>query len=112
MPSYLLTHWVRDRTRGERLPIELAVKRQTSDTAKFYGLKDRGVLAPGMKADLNVIDLDGLRLHPPEMVFDLPAGGRRLGQHVDGYKYTVVGGDGSFGAGTPYGRVPGEANLG
>ena len=60
MPTYLLTHWVRDRTRGERLPIEMMVKRQTRDTAKFYGLFDRGVLAPGMKADVNVIDMDAL----------------------------------------------------
>ena len=108
MPSYLLTHWVRDRTRGERLPIELAVKRQTSDTAKFYGLKDRGVLAPGMKADVNVIDLAGLRLHPPEMVFDLPAGGRRLVQHVDGYKYTVVSGEVTFEDGKQTGAMPGK----
>jgi N-acyl-D-aspartate/D-glutamate deacylase len=108
MPSYLLTHWVRDRTRGDRLPIELAVKRQTSDTAKFYGLHDRGVLAPGMKADVNVIDLDGLRLHPPEMVFDLPAGGRRLVQHVDGYKFTVVGGEVTFEDGKQTGAMPGK----
>jgi N-acyl-D-aspartate/D-glutamate deacylase len=108
MPSYMLTHWVRDRSRGERLPIELAVKRQTSDTAKFYGLKDRGVLAPGMKADVNVIDLDGLRLHPPEMVFDLPAGGRRLIQHVDGYKYTVVSGEVTFEDGQQTGAMPGK----
>ena len=108
MPSYMLTHWVRDRSRGERLPIELAVKRQTSDTAKFYGLKDRGVLAPGMKADVNVIDFDGLRLHPPEMVFDLPAGGRRLIQHVDGYKYTVVSGEVTFEDGVQTGAMPGK----
>ena len=108
MPSYMLTHWVRDRSRGERLPIELAVKRQTSDTAKFYGLKDRGLLAPGMKADVNVIDLDGLRLHPPEMVFDLPAGGRRLVQHVDGYKYTVVSGEVTFEGGVQTGAMPGK----
>ena len=108
MPSYMLTHWVRDRSRGERLPIELAVKRQTSDTAKFYGLRDRGVLAPGMKADLNVIDLAGLRLHPPEMVFDLPAGGRRLVQHVDGYKYTVVSGEVTFEGGVQTGAMPGK----
>jgi N-acyl-D-aspartate/D-glutamate deacylase len=99
---------VRDRTRGDRLPIELAVKRQTSDTAKFYGLHDRGVLAPGMKADVNVIDLDGLRLHPPEMVFDLPAGGRRLVQRVDGYKFTVVGGEVTFEDGKQTGAMPGK----
>jgi N-acyl-D-amino-acid deacylase len=108
MPTYMLTHWVRDRSRGERLPIELAVKRQTSDTAKFYGLHDRGALVPGMKADLNVIDLDGLRLHPPQMVFDLPAGGRRLIQRADGYKYTVVSGEVTFEDGNATGAMPGK----
>jgi N-acyl-D-amino-acid deacylase len=108
MPTYMLTHWVRDRSRGERLPIELAVKRQTSDTAKFYGLHDRGALIRGMKADLNVIDLDGLRLHPPEMVFDLPAGGRRLIQRADGYKYTVVSGEVTFEDGNATGAMPGK----
>jgi N-acyl-D-aspartate/D-glutamate deacylase len=108
MPTYMLTHWVRDRCRGERLPIELAVKRQTSDTAKFYGLHDRGALIPGMKADLNVIDLDRLRLHPPQMVFDLPAGGRRLIQRADGYKYTVVSGEVTFENGNATGAMPGK----
>jgi N-acyl-D-aspartate/D-glutamate deacylase len=108
MPTYMLTHWVRDRSRGERLPIELAVKRQTSDTAKFYGLQDRGALVPGMKADLNVIDLDRLRLHPPQMVFDLPAGGRRLIQRADGYKYTVVSGEVTFENGNATGAMPGK----
>jgi N-acyl-D-aspartate/D-glutamate deacylase len=108
MPTYMLTHWVRDRSRGERLPIEFAVKRQTSDTAKFYGLHDRGVLAPGMKADVNVIDLEGLKLHPPQMVFDLPAGGRRLIQRADGYKYTVVSGEVTFQDGKPTEAMPGK----
>lgn len=108
MPTYMLTHWVRDRSRGERLPIELAVKRQTSDTAHFYGLLDRGVLASGMKADVNVIDLDGLRLHPPQMVFDLPAGARRLVQHVDGYRYTVVTGEVTFENGKATNAMPGK----
>ena len=66
MPSYMLSHWVRDRSRGEKLPVETAVRLQTSDTAKLYGLNDRGVLAPGMKADVNVIDLDALKLHAPQ----------------------------------------------
>jgi N-acyl-D-amino-acid deacylase len=112
MPTYLLTHWVRDRQRGERLPLELAVKRQTLDTADLYGLKDRGVLAPGMKADLNVIDLDNLRLHAPEMVFDLPADGRRFVQRVDGYKYTVVSGEVTFEDGQPTGAMPGKVVRG
>ena len=108
MPTYMLTHWVRDRSRGERLPIEMVVKRQTSDTAKFYGLRDRGVLAPGMKGDVNVIDMDALRLHPPKMVFDLPAGGRRLIQHADGYRYTVVSGEVTFVDGNATDAMPGK----
>ena len=77
-PTYLLTHWVRDRRRGPRFQLEQAVARQTSHTAALYGLHDRGIIAPGMKADLNIIDFDRLKLFGPEMVFDLPAGGRRL----------------------------------
>jgi len=108
MPTYLLTHWVRDRSRGERLPVEFVVKRQTADTAKLYGLDDRGTLKPGLKADVNAIDLDGLRLHAPEMVFDLPAGGRRLVQRVDGYKHTVVSGRVTYQDGRPTGAMPGR----
>ena len=108
LPSYLLTYWVRDRKRGERLPLELAVKRQTRDTAQLYGLEDRGLLAPGMKADLNVIDLENLRLHMPEMVHDFPANGRRFIQRVDGYKYTVVSGEVIFENGEPTGALPGN----
>jgi N-acyl-D-aspartate/D-glutamate deacylase len=92
-PTYLLTHWVRDRTRGERLPIELVIHKQTQATARAYGFDDRGVLRPGMLADVNVIDLDGLTLHAPHMVNDLPAGGRRLLQNVDGYLHTVKAGE-------------------
>ncbi len=106
-PSYLLTHWVRDRTRGERLPIELVVHKQTQATAQAYGLTDRGVIAEGMKADLNVIDLDAMHLHAPDMVFDLPAGGRRLVQRVDGYAATVQTGEVTFENGEPTGARPG-----
>jgi N-acyl-D-amino-acid deacylase len=108
MPTYLLTHWVRDRSRGERLPVEFVIKRQTADTAKLYGLDDRGTLKPGLKADINAIDLNGLRLHAPEMVFDLPAGGRRLVQRVDGYKHTVVSGEVTYEDGKPTGAMPGR----
>jgi N-acyl-D-aspartate/D-glutamate deacylase len=108
MPTYLLTHWVRDRSRGERLPVEFVIKRQTADTAKLYGLNDRGTLKPGSKADINAIDLNGLRLHAPEMVFDLPAGGRRLVQRVDGYKHTVVSGEVTYEEGKPTGAMPGR----
>jgi N-acyl-D-amino-acid deacylase len=89
VPSYLLTHWVRDRDRGERLPLELAVALQGRRAAELVGLHDRGIVAPGHLADLNVIDLDGLHVPAPEMVYDLPAGGRRLVQRASGYVATV-----------------------
>jgi N-acyl-D-aspartate/D-glutamate deacylase len=92
IPTYLLTHWARDRVRGERLPLEWVVKKQTRDTATLYGLGDRGVLEAGLRADINVIDFDNLRLDSPTMVHDLPAGGRRLLQQAEGYDYTVVAG--------------------
>jgi N-acyl-D-aspartate/D-glutamate deacylase len=108
MPTFLLTHWVRDRTRGERIPLEHAVKLQTGNTASVYGFKDRGTLEVGKKADLNVIDLDRLQLHAPEMVFDLPASGRRLVQRVDGYRATVVSGEVTFEDGVATGAMPGK----
>jgi N-acyl-D-amino-acid deacylase len=107
-PTYMLTHWARDRTRGEKLPIEWVVKRQTRDTAELYGLYDRGILAPGMKADLNLIDLANLRLAPPEMLFDLPAGGRRLVQRASGYKATIVSGTVTYENGEATGALPGR----
>jgi N-acyl-D-amino-acid deacylase len=90
--TYMFTHWVRDRTRGERLPIELVVRKMTSDTAALYGLHDRGTIEVAKKADLNVIDVDRLVLHRPEMHYDLPAGARRLLQRADGYRATLVSG--------------------
>ena len=75
-PTTMLTHWVRDRSRGERLPLEHVVAMQTSRTARMAGLLDRGTLAPGHRADVNVIDLEGLTLRPPTIEFDLPAGGK------------------------------------
>jgi len=107
-PSYLLTHWVRDRSRGPRLPLQTVVRYQTRDTALSYGLKDRGLLAPGLKADLNVIDLERLRLSPPHMVADLPADGRRLVQPVDGYLATVVAGEVTYQDGEATGAMPGR----
>lgn len=91
-PTTLLTHWTRDRSRGEKLPLEFLIKRQCHDTAAWVGLKDRGLLKPGYRADLNVIDHDRLRLRTPHIVYDLPAGGRRLMQHADGYEATLVAG--------------------
>src|SRR6185503_20821624 len=74
--TYMLTHWVRDRTRGERLPLEVVVRKMTQDTASLYGLGDRGTLEPGKKGDVNVIDFEGLTLHRPAMAYDLPGGAR------------------------------------
>ena len=108
MPTYLLTHWARDRSRGEGISVEQVVKKQTSDTAAVYGFLDRGVLAPGMKADVNLIDFEGLHLHAPEMVHDLPAGGRRLIQKVDGYRATICSGEVIFENGEPTGALPGK----
>jgi N-acyl-D-amino-acid deacylase len=92
LPTFMLTHWVRDRSRGDRLPLEHVVNMQTRRTAELYGFLDRGLLAPGYLADLNVIDLDGLALESPEMVYDLPAGGKRLIQRASGYVATVKSG--------------------
>ena len=92
MPTFMLSHWGRDRKRGPGLPLPLLVKMQTSETADFFGFHDRGRLAPGLRADVNLIDFDGLRLHQPEVVHDLPAGGRRFVQRVDGYRATLVAG--------------------
>jgi N-acyl-D-aspartate/D-glutamate deacylase len=92
MPTFMITHWTRDRSRGPRLPLERMVQRQTADTARFFGLHDRGVLAPGFRADVNVIDYDRLGFERPEMVWDLPAGGRRLVQRARGYLATLKSG--------------------
>jgi N-acyl-D-amino-acid deacylase len=89
LPTYMLTHWVRDRSRGARLGLEQAVHMQTRSTASLYGFDDRGLLAPGYLADVNVIDLDALAIDAPTMVYDLPAGGRRLVQRARGYAATV-----------------------
>ena len=107
-PTYMLTHWVRDRSRGKTLPLEQVVKMQTQDTARLYGLNDRGVLAPGMKADVNLIDFDKLKILPPEMVFDLPADGRRMIQRADGYRATIVSGIVTFENGQETGQMPGR----
>jgi N-acyl-D-aspartate/D-glutamate deacylase len=104
----MLTHWTRDRTRGERLELPWVVHALTRRNAEAVGLLDRGVVAPGYKADLNVIDLDNLTLHAPEMRFDLPAGGKRLLQRVDGYVATIVSGQVIARGGTPTGALPGR----
>ena len=92
MPTFMLTHWTRDRARGPRLPLEFIVHRQTRQTAEFYGLHDRGLIAAGMRADINIIDYENLGFDMPRMVFDLPAHGRRLVQRARGYRATFVNG--------------------
>ena len=106
-PTTLLQHWVRDRD-GERLDLGFAISRQTRDTAGAVGLQDRGRLVPGLRADINVIDLPALRVHRPEMVHDLPAGGKRLMQRADGYRHTFVAGVETYRGGEPTGALPGR----
>lgn len=104
----LITHWGRDRTRGERIDLPTLFKRQTQDTARAMNLTDRGVLAPGMKADVNIIDFDNLRVRLPEIVHDLPAGGARLQQRADGYIATLVSGQVTYHRGEATDALPGR----
>jgi N-acyl-D-aspartate/D-glutamate deacylase len=108
LPSFMLAHWGRDRQRGPRLPLEFLVKRLTSETADFFRLSDRGRLAPGQRADVNLIDFDALRLAKPELVHDMPASGRRFVQRVDGYVATLVAGQPLFERGEHTGAMPGR----
>ena len=93
LQTFMLTHWARDRTRGPKIELEHAVKAMTQDTAAVYGLNDRGVIAPGYKADFNIIDFENLSLRRPVMAFDLPGGARRLIQKSTGYDATIVSGE-------------------
>lgn len=106
--THMVTHWARDRQRGERVPLETVVKWHTHDTARSVGLRDRGLLAPGYKADVIVFDFEGLRLHEPTLVRDLPAGGARLMQEAEGYRYTLVSGEVTYRDGEPTGALPGR----
>ena len=92
MPTTQLTHWTRDRTRGEKIPVEFVVAKQTRRNAELYGFHDRGLLAEGFRADINIIDMDNLEVHAPQAHDDLPAGGRRLLQPVKGYVATFLNG--------------------
>lgn len=107
-PTSMLTHWTRDRSRGPKFPLEWIVKRQTADTAHWIGLHDRGLIAPGYRADLNIIDYDGLTLHRPVILRDLPANGRRLMQRASGYTATIVAGQIIYRDGDPTGAKPGR----
>jgi N-acyl-D-aspartate/D-glutamate deacylase len=105
--TYLLTHWGRDRAKG-RFDIAYLVKRQTLDTARAVGLNDRGIIAPGMKADLNVIDMGALAVEAPNMAYDLPAGGKRLLQGAKGYDVTIVSGQVIYRNAQHTGALPGK----
>jgi N-acyl-D-aspartate/D-glutamate deacylase len=107
-PTSNLIHWTRDRTRGPKLPVERVIAMQTRETAAAVGLNDRGLLKPGYKADINVIDYDRLRLHPPVVQYDLPAGGRRLMQYADGYSATIVSGQVIYRDNVATGALPGR----
>ena len=106
--TYLLTHWARDRSRGATLPLETVVRKQTAETAAAVGLADRGTIEVGKRADLNVIDFEGLTLHAPRPVDDLPAGGRRILQDVTGYVATIVNGAVTRRDGVDTGARPGR----
>jgi N-acyl-D-aspartate/D-glutamate deacylase len=107
-PTFLLTHWARDRHRGDKLPLEFVVRKQSHDTAQLFGLSDRGVIELGKKADLNVIDMNTLTLHPARMAYDLPAGGNRLVQGASGYTATIVDGVVTRREGVDTGARPGK----
>ena len=108
LSTYVLAYYARDRQKGPRLPLEYCVHKMTRDTALAYGLTDRGLLAPGYRADLNIIDFDTLTLGAPEMVNDLPAGGRRIIQKASGYRATVCAGEVTFEHGAHTGAMPGR----
>jgi len=107
-PTSMLTHWTRDRTRGPKLSLEHVIRMQTADTAATVGLYDRGRLTRGMRADVNIIDYGALRLHAPQVAYDLPAGGRRLIQRADGYVATIVAGEVTYRGGEPTDALPGR----
>ena len=104
----LLAHWSRDRVRGPKLPLASAIRFMTSDAAEAVGLRDRGVIAPGYKADLNIIDFDRVRLDKPHVTYDLPAGGRRVLQEAEGYVATILSGQVTYADGHPTGALPGK----
>ena len=107
-PTTLVQHWSRDRSRGDKIPLKTVIKMQTSETASLLGIDDRGVIKEGYKADINIIDYEGLTLHEPEIINDLPAGGRRLVQKASGYDYTIVSGEVAFIKGEATGALNGR----
>jgi N-acyl-D-aspartate/D-glutamate deacylase len=111
-PTTNLVHWTRDRTRGPKLPLEHMIKAQCRDTAETVGLFDRGLLQPGYRADLNVIDYANLKLMAPQVAYDLPTGGRRLIQRAQGYTATIVAGQVTYRDGEPTDALPGRLQRG
>ena len=107
-PTTLIQHWGRDRKRGKKIPLEKLISMQTLETSRLLGITDRGVLKEGYKADINVIDFENLTLHEPEVLHDLPAGGRRLVQRASGYEYTIVSGQIAFKDGESTGALNGK----
>ena len=108
MPSFILSHWARDRDKGEQFELEFLVRKLSRDTAEAYGMTDRGLLQEGYLADINVIDFDALQLHRPEAVYDLPTGGKRLVQTVEGYRHIVKRGQEIFRDNLHTGALPGK----
>ena len=108
MPTFIMTHWGRDRKKGDLMELEFIVKSLTSSTAQVYGMYDRGLIRAGFIADINIIDFDALRLFRPEAIFDLPAGGRRLVQRAEGYDLTIKTGEIIFRSGVHTGALPGK----
>jgi N-acyl-D-amino-acid deacylase len=106
--TFMLTHWARDRSRGPRIPLEQIVAMQTRQTAELFGLNDRGLIVPGLKADINLIDYQALSLKNPRMAYDLPCGGRRLVQRASGYVATIASGEVIMEHGEPTGAMPGQ----
>jgi N-acyl-D-aspartate/D-glutamate deacylase len=106
--TYLLAHWGRNRSRGEQIDLPTLVKAQSADTAQVVGLFDRGIIAPGMRADINIIDFENLKIHTPKMVHDLPANGKRLEQTTEGYLATICNGEITYENGVSTGALPGR----
>ena len=108
MPTFIISYWARDRNKGEQFDLEFLVKKLSYDTAEAYGLTDRGLLQPGYLADLNIIDFEALQLMRPEAVFDLPTGGKRLVQRVEGYRHIIKRGTPIFKDNEHTGALPGK----
>jgi len=108
VPTYMLSYFTRDRKRGPLMSLPFVVRKLTQETARMYGLNDRGIIARGMRADMNLVDYDAVRLRQPEMVYDLPGGGKRLIQKAEGYRYTFCNGEVTYENGQHTGAMPGR----